>query len=308
MALHIGEATSITFKTMPYIFLRLLVYSIFGICFSLYWIGVYFVGALVAPLHEYAQAGVWILALLFSFPIVKLVREYFLYVLKAGHVAVMAELVTKGSLPEGVSQLAWGKEKVQKTFKEVSVLFLVDRLVAGVISAINGIMSRMGGAFSSIPGLSSLVQFANLVLKFSLTYVDEAILARNFVTEKESVWESAKTGLVLYAQIWRQILGTAMILGFIAILLYIVLTAALLVPFLGLAHILNLPQANLAGIAGAVVFAAVLKFAIFDPWTLANMIVVYLKETQGKVPDASWESKLAAVSKKFRKIQEKAVS
>jgi hypothetical protein len=48
---------------------------------------------------------VWIVAFVISFPMVKLFREYFLYILKAGHVAVIAELATKGKLPEGVSQI-----------------------------------------------------------------------------------------------------------------------------------------------------------------------------------------------------------
>ena len=57
--------------------------------------------------------------------------------------------------------------------------------------------------------------------------------------EKESIWESAKVGLVLYAQIWREILGTAVILGLASIVSYAVLAVIFVIPFLGFAQTLH---------------------------------------------------------------------
>src|SRR4029450_9759958 len=86
MPLYFGTTLSILVRTLPYIFLRMLVYLAFGFLFVLYWILVYFVGQAAAALHEAARVVVWILAFVLSFPVTKLVREYFLYVLKIGHV------------------------------------------------------------------------------------------------------------------------------------------------------------------------------------------------------------------------------
>jgi hypothetical protein len=169
-------------------------------------------------------------------------------------------------------------------------------------------MWRIGGFFSAIPGLQGLVKFAQVILRFSLTYVDEAILARNFLKKEESIWQSAKVGLVLYAQIWKQVLGTAVILGLVAMISYGALAAVLVIPAWGAGEAMANPKAQGILIIGALVLAAILKLAFLDPWTLSNMILTYLKETEGLVPNKAWEEKLEGMSKKFKEIKQKAIA
>lgn len=306
MPLYVGQASSILFRTLPYVVLRMLLYFAFGVVFLLYWIVVYFIGQGAAHIHDVARVVVWIVAFLLPFPMIKLFREYFLYVVKAGHVAVIAQLAFKGSLPEGTNQIQWGKDQVTKRFKETSVLFVVDRLVNGVIRSVNGMMQGIGNLFSGIPGMEGLVKFAQVVLRFSLTYVDEAVLARNFLRDGEPVWESAKTGLVLYAQCWKEILKTAFLLGFMSIASYGILLILFLIP----AFAFGKGHSNflIVWIIAAFVFAAVVKLAFFDPFALTNMILLYVKETEGKVPDPGWEQKLESVSGKFKEIKQKALA
>ena len=306
MTSSLGQAAKIIFKTMPFIILRMGLYLAFGIGFCLYWALVYFIGQGAAAIHDYARVAVWLIAIILPFPLIKLFREYFLYVLKAAHVAVIVQLALHGSLPEGSSQVEWGKERVMARFKETSVLFVADRLVAGVIRSINGMMQGMANLFHGIPGLQGLVRLAQTVLRFSLTYIDEAVLARNFMKEEETVWQSAETGLVLYAQSWQQILKTAVFVGIAALLSYGVLLVLYLIPCLGLAGLY--PKLKLLFILFAFVFAAVTKLALFDPWALTSMILVYLQTTKDMVPDKALEEKIASVSKKFRSIQEKTAS
>jgi len=306
MPLYISKATAITFKTIPFLVLRFFVYSVFGVATVIYFTIVYFIAGAVAPLHEYAEPGVWIASLLIPMPIVGFIRQYILYIVKAGHVAVIAELATKGKLPEGKGQIAWGKDQVIKTFGSTSVLFLVDRLVHGVIGAINRGISKVGQAISGIPGVQGLMQFISLILYFSLTYVDEAIMARNFLNPQETAWQSSKIGLMLYAQIWRQILWSAVFLGFFALVIYVSLGIVFLVPALGLAVAFPSQYDILFGIA-AIVLAFVVKLTFFDPWTMSMMVVMYLKEIEGKAPSKEWEEKLEKLSSKFKQIKEKAV-
>ncbi len=305
MATALGDAAKITFKTLPFILLRLGLYLAFGFVFCLYWTLVFFIGQGAAAIHDYARVAVWIIALILPFPLIKLFREYFLYVLKTAHIAVIVELVLHGSLPAGKGQVEWGKEKVMARFKETSVLFVVDRLVSGAIRTVNGMMQGMANLFRGVPGLQSLVGLAKTILRFSLTYIDESVMARNFMKENETVWQSAKTGLVLYAQSWRQILKTAIFLGIAAIVSYGVLLILYLIPFLGLAGLY--PKFKILFVLFAFIFAGVTKLALFDPWALTSMIVVYLETTKDMVPDPGWEEKIAMVSKQFRQIQERAL-
>lgn len=306
MSSTLGQATKIVFKTLPFIVLRMGLYLAFGVGFCLYWAFVYFIGQGALAIHEYARVAVWIIALILPFPFIKLFREYFLYVLKSAHVAVIVQLALHGSLPEGKNQVEWGKEKVMARFKETSVLFLVDRLVLGVIRSINGMMQGMANLFQGVPGLQSMVSLAKTILRFSLTYIDEAVMARNFMKEEETVWQSAQTGLVLYAQSWKQILKTAVFLGIAAIFSFGILLVLYMIPCLGLAGLY--PKLKILFILFAFVFAAVTKLALFDPWALTSMILVYLQTTKDMVPDKAWEEKIASVSKQFRRIQEKTLT
>ncbi len=301
----IGEATAIVFKTLPYLFMRMMVYLGGAMMFLIYCVVIFFMGQAAAHIHENVRVAIWIIGFLLPFPLLKLFREYFLYLLKAGHVAVITQLVVHGSLPEGISQIEWGKQQVMNRFKETSALFLVDSLVNGVISSVNGMMRGMGSLFTTLPGMESLMKFAQLILRFSLTYVDESILARNFMTPQETVWQSAKTGIVLYAQCWREILKSALILGIVAILAYTVLFILCAIPIFSLGAMIQLNVFISLVITFA--FAAALKLALLDPWALTMMILTYTRATAGLTPDAAWENKIEGVSKKFRQIKERAL-
>lgn len=305
MTATLGNAAKITLKTLPFILIRMGLYLAFGFLFCIYWAVVFFLGQGAAAIHDYARVAVWIIGLILPFPLIKLFREYFLYVLKTAHVAVIVQLALHGSLPEGKNQVEWGKEKVMARFKETSVLFVVDRLILGVINAINGMMQGMANLLQGVPGVGAVVGLAKMILRFSLTYIDESVMARNFMKEEETVWQSAKTGLVLYAQGWKEILKTAIFLGLAAMISYGFFLIVYLVPLLGLAGLY--PQFKVLFIAFAFILAAVTKLALFDPWALTSMILVYLETTKDMVPDRAWEDKIATVSKKFRQIQEKAV-
>lgn len=306
MSLQLTRASVITLKTFPYILLRLGVYFLFALGLILYFSLVYALGQMAASLHDNARGIVWLVGLLVSFPITRLVREYILYALKAGHIAVITELAVHGKLPEGKGQIQWGREQVTQAFKEVSVLFVLDRLVVGVIRSIHRMMNVMGSAFSIVPGFKGLVNFANLILNFSLTYVDEAILARHFQMKEVNAWRSAQDGLILYAQNWKEILKSAFILGVAALLSYAVLFVLFLIPLLGLGAFY--PHLKFLFVLAAFFFAAATKLALFDPWALTHMIVVYLTVTEGQVPDPSWQGKLHTFSKKFKKIEDKALA
>ena len=184
-------------------------------------------------------------------------------------------------------------------------MFVMDRLVMGVIRSINGIMRSVGNFLSGIPGVQGLVSFANLIVNFGLVYIDEAILARNFKMENEGIWESAKNGLILYAQSWKEILQVAVLLSFAAIFSYGILLILFLIPLWGLGA--AYPTFKILFVIAAFLFAGAVKLALFDPWAHTNMILVYLTVTEGKTPDPSWENKLEAVSGKFKKIQENAL-
>ena len=79
-------------------------------------------------------------------------REYILYVVKAGHIAVMVHLIDGRDVPGGQGQIAYARQVVTERFAEANILFVMDQLVKGAIGAITGLIGGIA-AFLPIPGL-----------------------------------------------------------------------------------------------------------------------------------------------------------
>ena len=73
---------------------------------------------------------------IFGFGLVSLslywLREYILYLVKAGHIAVMVHLIDGADVPGGQSQIAYAQQVVHERFAEANVLFVLDQLIKGV--------------------------------------------------------------------------------------------------------------------------------------------------------------------------------
>ena len=60
-------------------------------------------------------------------------REYILYMVKAGHIAVMVEYLEGKELPEGRGQIDHAQRVVRERFGQANALFALDQIVKGVL-------------------------------------------------------------------------------------------------------------------------------------------------------------------------------
>ena len=137
---EIGRTLGIVVRTWPFVLLRIVVY--FGI--TLVYIASTGAGAGVGygVGHILGDGGPLTFALwggIFGFGLVSMLfywlREYILYMVKAGHIAVMVHLIDGREVPGGQNQIAYAKEVVTRRFAETNILFVVDQLVKGAIRA-----------------------------------------------------------------------------------------------------------------------------------------------------------------------------
>lgn len=195
----IGRSVSIMMRTWPFIVFRMIVY--FGITVAYIMatgtgasVG-YGVGHISTDPDGPVSFALW--GGVVGFGIVSIavywIREYILYVLKAGHIAVMVHLIDGHDVPDGQGQIAYAKEVVTQRFAEANILFVIDQLVKGAIRAITGLIGGVA-AFLPIPGLSGIVSFINTVIRISLTYVDEIIFGYNIRINSSSPFEPAQQG------------------------------------------------------------------------------------------------------------------
>lgn len=297
-------------RTAPFLILRLLVFVGIGVAYIISlglgaMLGLAF-GTILSP---EPFTGAFIGAVI-GFGLVSLAlylaREYLLYLVKAAHIAVLVELYDGRAIPAGQGQIRFGADCIKAHFATTSVLFGVDLLVKAVLRTVFGTVNFIT-AFVPIPGLGGLVKMAEGVVRLSLTYVDEIILAYLIRTRTDNPWDSAKDGLVLYAQNYTHFLKNALWLAFFLWGLTIAVFVVLLAPTAALVALVPGPFA-LWGFAVALILALAFKAAVLEPIAIACLMQVYFATIAGQKPDPEWDARLSGTSRKFREFAEKAAS
>lgn len=232
-------------------------------------------------------------------------RDYILYTVKAGHIAVMVELLQGRDIPSGQSQISFAHKRVTERFGTSNVLFAVDQLVKGVIGAVTGLLEGLLSVLP-FPGLDKLMSIVRGYLRVAVGLLDEVMLAHCFDTRAENPYESSKTALVLYAQNARPMLVNAAWVTLWVWLLSAVIFVIMLAPA-GLLVWLLPGQMSAIGVVFAVLFAWALKAALIEPFAIACMLQAYFKLTAGQVPDPAWQAKLNRASDKFKTLGDRAL-
>lgn len=309
---EIGRSVSIMIRTWPFIVFRMIVY--FGITLA-YIVATgsgasvgYGVGHISTDPDGPLSFALW--GGIVGIGVVSIalywVREYILYVVKAGHIAVMVHLIDGREVPNGQDQIAYAKDVVKERFAEANILFVVDQLVKGAIRAITGLLGGIA-AFLPIPGLGGLVAFINTVIRLSLTYVDEIILGYNIRINSSSPFETARQGVVLYAQNGKTMVKNAV---WLAVIMWGVSFVIFLLMLAPAAAIMWFIPGQLGGWAFvlAILLAWAFKAAFIEPFAIACLMQVYFKTIEGQVPNAEWDQRLAEASSKFRELKDKALA
>ncbi len=302
-----GQVLGLMRQTAPFLVFRFLVY--FGITVGFVLItgtgaGIGYGMGRIAD--NAAAGGMWggMIGFGVAGAIMYFIREYLLYIVKAGHIAVLVELADGRPIPGGKGQIDYARQKVQERFAESSVLFGVDQLIKGILRAFNRVFLSIA-ALIPVPGAKGLVKFLNTIVNLSLTYLDEVILAYLMKTQATNPWKSSQTALILYAQNYKSFLKNAVwlavfiwVLTFIVFLLVLGPVALLVGLFPGAAGPLTLVL--------ALVFAWGVKQAVIEPIGMTALMQVFFKVTEGQTPNPEWEAKLDNVSGKFRELKTKA--
>jgi len=307
MDFSLGQVIGLLLRTLPFLILRLAVYLSISLAYVIATGGGAGMGYMFGKVASEAQAGAMLGAFI-GFGVISGIlywaREYLLYLVKAGHIAVLAALLQGKEIPSGRGQIDHASAVVKERFVQSSVLFGVDQLIKGILRVFNRAMLMIAN-FIPIPGLDGLAKFAGTVINTSMTYVDEVILAHAIRTGSTDAWASARDAIVLYAQNYKIMLKNAVWLTFIIWGLTLAIFLIVLGPVAALVSLFP-------GIAGfwtfvlAVVVAISIKAAIVDPLAMTALMQVFFKVTEGQTPDPAWSNKLEGMSSKFKELKAKA--
>ena len=304
---RVGQIFGLLMRTLPFFALRLAVYL--GITLA-YVIGVGIgggIGLLFGAVGGASGAGTFWGGLI-GFGIVSGVlywaREYLLYLVKAGHIAVLVELLDGRDVPGGRSQITYARAIVQERFKESSMLFGLHALIRGILRVFNRTVASVAN-FLPIPGLDALVKILDAIVNTSLTYLDEVILAEILRQRSTNPWATARDCVVLYAQNYKGMLRNAAFLTFIVWGMTLLIFLLVIGPIAALVA----THPHVAGVwtfVIAVVAALSIKAAIVDPFAMTALLQVYTKLIAGQTPNPEWMARLDGMSGKFRELTQRA--
>ena len=226
------------------------------------------------------------------------IMHYFGYLIKAGHIAVIAEAVTTGKVPN--NQVEYGKEKVKKRFATSNIYFAVDKLVTGSVKQIQRGIEKIGNKLDFIPGMESLTGLVNFFIELSLGYIDECCLGYTFYKEEQGAFKSACDGVVIYAQNIKELLKNAAktmlkVFGFMAVVVLIVF-----IPVGLLFKILH--WNSFIAFLLAIFIAWVIKFAFLDSYILCQTMTSYMTLAPNTQITFDLYDKLSKISQSFKKL------
>lgn len=305
-----GTAISLVMRTMPYAVVRFGVLLGFSVVTVVWFLLTFGIGAWLAAATFPAAGVIWMIAGLGLYGWVWwAVVRYGLYLIQAGHIAVLTELITRGAIGNGsTGMFEYGKRVVTERFGQVNILFALDLLVRGVVHAFNRTLDWIAH-FLPIPGLRSAVGIVNAIVRAATTYIDETIFSYNLARGDDNPWRSSKDALIYYCQNSKEILKTAIWVVILDKVLTAVVWAAMLAPaFLLLAVFPSswAPGGFLFGLAVAALFASNIRQAFLKPVFLVMIMTKFHVVVRNEAINLEWDQRLTGVSRKFQDIKDKA--
>ena len=303
----LGRAFAMFRQTMPYVLYRMLVYGALCGCVLVYLCLLALIGMV------FGSGAFWVLAVLSALfaavaGISGFVSEYVFYQPRAGHMALITEIIGEGQLPVGISQAKWARGRVVHYFEGMRLLPEVRRLVKETLRAVNGTLFDTTPVMPA-PGLEGNTKLARQIVRLSQGYVEEAVVAYVFKTRNENVFEGAKMAVLLYCQCWKSVLGQAVTLTLLSYAFALVASVVFLIPLalvgaLLIPHDWTVVRFTLFAIGVFLGFTA--KWALFDPLACTATVLTFFGETDILALDAEWAKQVESVAPAFVELKQKA--
>lgn len=286
-------------KTMPFVWAKLILGAVSVVASILLLAILLGIAALIdSPAVMWIFVVIWISA---NRVINFFLNQYFGYLIKAGHVAVIAEAVTSGQVPDNMVE--YGKNKVKERFATSNVYFLVDKLVKGAVKQIQNGVGKLAGLLDFIPGMDIIKDLANSFISISLNYIDECCLGYTFYKKDDSAFKGACDGVVIYAQNWKALLKNAAKTMVIVALITLALTLVLFGITFAIFSIFD-GNGFIAFIL-ALLIALPIKEAFVDSYIMCSMMNTYMEVAPSTQITFDVYGKLCNLSGKFKELFEK---
>lgn len=226
------------------------------------------------------------------------IMHYMGYLVKAGHVAVIAQAVTTGKVP--ANQVDYGKKMVTERFATSNIYFAIDKLVSGAVKQIQRGIEKVGNTLDFVPGMNAVTGLAKFFVEISLGYIDECCLGYTLYKSDQSAFKSAADGVVIFAQNWKVLLKNAAKTMARVIGLMLVMVLIIFIPVGLLFKLLH--WSGMVAFLLACLIAWVAKFAFVDSYILCQMMTSYMEVAPTTQITFDLYGKLCALSSSFKEL------
>ncbi len=229
------------------------------------------------------------------------IMHYVGYLVKAGHLAVLAQAAATGKVPR--DQVKYGIAKVKERFATANIYFAVDKLVTGAVKQIQRGIEKISNSLSFVPGMEHIASLAKFFVELALGYIDECCLSYTFLKVKQNAFKSACDGVVIYAQNIKLLLKNAAKTMLKVVLLTV---AAVLIIFIPVGLLFRLfDWSGFIAFVLACLIAWVVKFAFLDSFILCQTMAAYLDAAKETKVSLDLYGKLSGISSSFKELYEK---
>ena len=301
-----GKAFGLLTKTTPFLLLNVAVYGGFFIA-SVMWLGIF------GGIAFFFSTRIELLAIIFfliavtgPFAVLVFGKRYILYLVKGAHIAVLTKLLVDNELPDKANQVTFGRDVVKQNFRDVSILFALDRMIDRVVKRFTRRFVRVVDWLPLGGGATQLAKWASMIVNQSLTYVDEAILSYSISRNEKNVWNSARHGIILYAQVYKPVIMTALKVWVLGRVVFIGLLLVFGIPGIALMMAFNAIWFQLITIVGIILLTSLTMRAVFEPFAMAYTLVTYHHSIEGVEVNEEWDERLQSISGSFKNMVKKA--
>lgn len=227
-----------------------------------------------------------------------LIKHYVGYLLKAGHVAAIAQSFKDGRVPP--NPVGVGKDMVKERFATSNVYFLIDRLVSGAVKQLQKVLGKVTSLLGNLPGGGAVQAVGNMFIDISLGYIDECCLGYVFYHTEQNVYKSSADGVVVYAQNWKQLLKDGAKTTFVVLLTILVVTLLAFALVGGLFKLMG--WSMFVAVIVSVIVSFTVKYAFVDSWILVKMMSSYFTAADTTIITYDLYGKLCNLSGKFKEL------
>ena len=281
---------------------------------------------LTGSMEDGARIGVCVGTFVVACVIVGLLTHFKGYTYRAGQIAVVAQSIVSGELPQ--DPYTEGKAQIKKRFGTVAVFFAIESVINHIVSQISNAVTRVTGtvARTTRSDAANYVGAAISIFVSAVTaFLCACCMGWVFVHPDQNPWRAACDGAIVYFKNWKDLLKNAGKVILMALISLIVIGGLLF----GLTYLVldNMPAINamaqdltafcaeeeldiaLSPDTWKLIFEGVAAFILWivvhstfvDPFIMISVMNRYMKAGIANPPVRSEDKKLADMSKAYKK-------